>query len=142
MNKTVELTEEVKSRLEDSLLELIPELEKTNKLCSDLSKKEKELKSKITQIYTQLGIDNYQIENIKVKLTSIDKTYLKEDVTISYLKSKSLQELIHVKEYFDYQELIVAANRNQLNLAELQQFIVPKIEHRINIYRKKEEEKT
>lgn len=115
------------------LKEISLEYRELNKTSKEYNKKLDERKVEIKDILGKLDKSDFKDDDIKITLTTIDKSYLEELPTIKYLKSKGLDKYIRQKEYFEPDELIIAANNGELNLEELAQFKVEKTEQRLTI---------
>ena len=102
----------------------------------EYSKAEKELsalKKEFKELAAKMGVSQFETPEAAVSITEIDKSFLDEKPTIQYLKDHGLSDYIHSKEYFEYAELGMGVTQNKINAAELNQFLIKKVETRINI---------
>jgi len=90
-------------------------------------------KERFKELADILGVNEYHDEFVKVTITEIDKSFLREDETLDYLRKNNLTEYIHTKEFFDYAELEMAAVQKKIKPQDLAQFKEEKSERRINI---------
>lgn len=98
-----------------------------------LEKETDKQKSEIKEILSNLGITEFKDDDIKLTITTIDKSYLDSELTLKYLKEHGLLKYVRTKEYFEPDDLIIASNNGELNLEELSQYKVEKIETRLNV---------
>lgn len=112
---------------------LCAELKDNNINYNSIGKVVSSQKNELKEIFEKLNINKYDGDNFSISITNIDKTTLDEVRTIDYLKKNGLEKYIKVKEYIDPNELIVASQKGELKVEDLQQFMVEKIEKRINI---------
>ena len=75
----------------------------------------------------------YQDDSVLMKLQTIEKQSLDERATLNFLRKNGYQRFIHTKEYFDIDELYMAATRNELDVTKLNDFRVVKKEQRLII---------
>ena len=130
--------------MEENQDELLKELKEISLVYRDLNKKSKEIdkelderKIKIKDILQKLNTNQFKDDEIKITLSTYDKSYLDEGSTIKYLKNNGLEKYVKQKEYFEPEELIVAANNGELNIEDLAKFKVEKFETRLTIKKKK-----
>ena len=126
--------------MEENQDELLKELKEISLVYRDLNKKSKEIdkelderKIKIKDILQKLNTNQFKDDEIKITLSTYDKSYLDEGSTIKYLKNNGLEKYVKQKEYFEPEELIVAANNGELNIEDLAKFKVEKFETRLTI---------
>ena len=104
-----------------------------NKSYKDLDKAINIQKNIIKSLYEELEITEVETDNGKITISEIDKSYLDEFQTIEYLKANNLTEFIKTREYFDNAEIMMAISNGKINAAELNKFIIPKKEVRVNV---------
>ena len=124
---------EFKNRLDD----ILPKLYEQNEVQKSSKKEVDSYKDEVKALFEELGINEYSVDGIKVSITEIEKSSLKEALVIEYLKSKGLNHLIKTKEYIDESEILMAASRNEFNPLDLEPFMSVEIQKRINIKRGK-----
>ena len=90
-------------------------------------------KEEAKSLLDTLEISEFGDENFNLKLTLIEKPQMNENAVIEYLKNNGLDKYIRVKEYIDPDELIIAAQRGELKVEDLQPFMSVKVEKRLNI---------
>lgn len=98
-----------------------------------LEKETDKQKAEIKEILSQLEVDNFKDDDIKITITTIDKSYLDNELTLKYLKEHGLEKYIRTKEYFEPDDLIIASNNGELDLTEISQFKVEKTETRLTV---------
>lgn len=103
---------------------------KEEKVYKDLTSKQN---TEIKEILTKLGIDNFEDENFKVSISTIDKSYLDETLVLKYLREHNLEKYIRTREYFEPDDLVIASNNGEINLEDLSSMKIEKIETRLNI---------
>lgn len=135
INEKTETETKSKQELLDDAVSKIAEI-KSN--YDALDKTYKENKDTIKTLCTELGLEKYNKNGIKISLSHVDKSYLEEGPVLEYLKKNNLSKSIKTKEYFDEAEIAMAIANNELNAAELSPFIVKK--EQINIYIKEDKE--
>lgn len=100
----------------------------------DITKRVKEYKDEIKQLFQDLNILEYTASNgNRVSMTVVDKTSIDEFALINYLKEKGLTQFIHTKEYIDENEIAYAVAQGNINAADLAPMQVPKTEYRLNM---------
>lgn len=109
------------------------EYRELNKQSKEFEKQLDEKKKVIKELLGELNLEEFKDDDIKVKLTTYDKSYLEEGSTIKFLKANGLDKYVKQKEYFEPDELIIAANNGELKLEDLVQFKVEKTEQRLTI---------
>ncbi|MEG1565826.1 MAG: hypothetical protein RR342_03715 [Bacilli bacterium] len=119
--------------LEDELKHLCYDMKVNDKAKKAYEKKLDDQKKRFKEIVAQLDTDKFEDEDVKVSMSTIDKSYLDPDNTLAFLKENNLNEYIHIKEFFDYSELTMAATQNKINPKDLSQFVIKKFETRITI---------
>lgn len=90
-------------------------------------------KEEFRKICEERGIDSYKDEDISARIVDVDKSYLDEEPTLRMLRDKKLEKYIHTKEYFNYEELMMAVTKKEIPAEELKQFMIEKHEKRVNI---------
>lgn len=100
----------------------------------DITKRVKEYKDEIKQLFQDLNILEYTASNgNRVSMTVVDKTSIDEFALMNYLKEKGLTQFIHTKEYIDENEIAYAVAQGNINAADLAPMQVPKTEYRLNM---------
>lgn len=100
----------------------------------DITKRVKEYKDEIKQLFQDLNILEYTASNgNRVSMTVVDKTSIDELALMNYLKEKGLTQFIHTKEYIDENEIAYAVAQGNINAADLAPMQVPKTEYRLNM---------
>lgn len=130
---TAEPNAAVTEALKKEIDQLAVEIKEENK---ELKAREKNLASKkdrFKEIAKTLGIDYYENDLAKISLTTVDKSYLRVDDTIEYLRNKGFNKYIHTKEYFLDEEIYMAISRNEIKSEDMAQFMETKTETRMNI---------
>ena len=124
---------EFKNRLDD----ILPKLYEQNEVQKSSKKEVDAYKDEVKSLFEELNINEYSVNGIKVSITEIEKSSLKEALVIEYLKSNGLNHLVKTKEYIDESEILMAASRNEFNPLDLEPFMSVEIQKRINIKRGK-----
>lgn len=100
----------------------------------DITKRVKEYKDEIKQLFQDLNILEYTASNgNRVSMTVVDKTSIDEFALMNYLKENGLTQFIHTKEYIDENEIAYAVAQGNINAADLAPMQVPKTEYRLNM---------
>ena len=121
----------------DKLVEIIPKFYEANELAKSSKKEADSYKEVVKNIFDELNISSFEHEGIKVNVQDIEKTSFIEPLVINYLKQNNLEHLIKTKEYIDEADILMAANRGEINVVDLEPFTSTKIEKRITIKRGK-----
>lgn len=116
-----------------NLKDLCYEMKEINSQKKALDKKLEGLKDEFKKYAANNNIDKFEDEFVKVTLTTVDKSFIRAEEAIEYLKQHKLERYVHTKEYINDDELIMAVTRKEINTAEFSQFIEEKTEKRINI---------
>lgn len=124
---------EFKNRLDD----ILPKLYEQNEVQKSSKKEVDSYKDEVKALFEELNIKEYSVDGIKVSITEVEKSSLKEALVIEYLKSKGLNHLVKTKEYIDESEILMAASRNEFDALDLEPFMNVEIQKRINIKRGK-----
>ena len=124
---------EFKNRLDD----ILPKLYEQNEVQKSSKKEVDSYKDEVKALFEELNIKEYSVDGIKVSITEVEKSSLKEALVIEYLKSKGLSHLVKTKEYIDESEILMAASRNEFDALDLEPFMNVEIQKRINIKRGK-----
>lgn len=126
-------TEEEIATMKKELATLSLSMKENNQLKKECSNKLDLQKERFKELAEALGVNEYHDEFVKVTITEIDKSFLREEETLKYLRDNNLTDYIHTKEFFDYAELEMAAVQKKLKPQDLAQFRETKFEKRINI---------
>lgn len=129
--QTTMFTEEENNK--ERLAQLCGEMKKLRDETNMKTKMLDKLKKEFRELAEKLGIKEFESPEARVTITEVDKSYLDEKPTLEYLHSKGLEEFIHTKEFFDYAELGMGVTQNKIVGADLNQFLIKKIETRLNI---------
>ena len=119
---------------QDRLEEIVGVCVTLDKQGKDITKRVKEYKDEIKQLFQDLNILEYTASNgNRVSMTVVDKTSIDEFALMNYLKEKGLTQFIHTKEYIDENEIAYAVAQGNINAADLAPMQVPKTEYRLNM---------
>lgn len=127
------VNESVSKDSQINLKDLCYEMKEINSQKKALDKKLEGLKDEFKKYAANNNIDKFEDEFVKVTLTTVDKSFIRSEEAIEYLKQHKLERYVHTKEYINDDELIMAVTRKEINTAEFSQFIEEKTEKRINI---------
>lgn len=133
VNASQTINESVSEGNQVNIKDLCYKMKEINTQKKALDKELEELKDIFREYATGNNIDRFEDEFVKVTLTTVDKSFIRSEEAIEYLKRHKLKRYIHTKEYINDEELIMAVTRKEINTAEFSQFIEEKIEKRINI---------
>lgn len=133
VNTPQTINESVSERNQVNLKDLCYKMKEINTQKKALEKELEELKGEFRKYATNNNINKFEDEFVKVTLTTVDKSFIRSEEAIEYLKRHKLGRYVHTKEYINDDELIMAVTRKEINTAEFSQFIEEKIENRINI---------
>jgi len=133
MEEIKNYTEEEIATMKKELAELSLSMKESNLKKKEFTNKLDLQKERFKELADILGVNEYHDEFVKVTITEIDKSFLREDETLDYLRKNNLTEYIHTKEFFDYAELEMAAVQKKIKPQDLAQFKEEKSERRINI---------
>lgn len=126
-------TDEELAAMKKELASLSLSMKENNQLKKEYSNRLDLQKERFKELADILGVNEYRDEFVKITITDIDKSFLREEDTLNYLKANNLTEYVHTKEFFDYAELEMAAVQKKLKPQDLAQFRETKTERRINI---------
>lgn len=127
------VSETVSAGENEILRDLCYKMKELNQNKKAIEKELEAMKSKFKDIAASEGIDRFEDDNVKVTLTVVDKSFIRAEEAIQYLKDKGLNKFVHTKEYIDDDELLMAITRKEVNANDFAQFIEEKKENRINI---------
>lgn len=133
VNAVETVNESVSNNNQINLKDLCYEMKEINSQKKALDKKLEGLKDEFKKYAANNNIDKFEDEFVKVTLTTVDKSFIRSEEAIEYLKQHKLERYVHTKEYINDDELIMAVTRKEINTAEFSQFIEEKTEKRINI---------
>lgn len=133
MEEVKSYTQEELNKMGEELKELCLSMKENNLKKKEYTNKLDLQKDRFKELADILGVTEYKDEFVKVSITEIDKSFLREEETLNYLRKNNLTEFIHTKEFFDYAELEMAAVQKKIKPQELAQFKETKMEKRINI---------
>lgn len=136
-NIVIEKQEQVKNEINEKqarLEEVIVACSEIYKTNQDLTKRVKNYKDEIKQLFLDLDLTEYTATSgAKVSLTTIDKSTIDSEQLINYLKEHNLEQYIHTKEYIDESEIIYAVSQDLIKAEDLAPMQIPKLEYRLNI---------
>ncbi len=121
---------------ENRLKEVIPELYKADQIIKDNKQVCDSYKQEVKDIFEELDIQNYEVEDIKVSVQNIEKVTF-DPLLIEYLKSHNLNNLVKTKEYVDEAEILMAVSKGNIQANDIEPFLNTKIEKRLTIKRRK-----
>lgn len=127
----------MQEEFEKKLEELVPKFYEVNEVAKSSKKESDSYKEEIKNIFEELNIKDFTVNNIKVSVQDIEKTSFIEPLVIDYLKQHGLDYLVKTKEYIDEADILMAASRNEINVVDLEPFTNTKIEKRITVKRGK-----
>lgn len=127
----------MQEEFEKKLEELVPKFYEVNEVAKSSKKESDSYKEEIKNIFEELNIKDFTVNNIKVSVQDIEKTSFIEPLVIDYLKQHGLDNLVKTKEYIDEADILMAASRNEINVVDLEPFTNTKIEKRITVKRGK-----
>lgn len=127
----------MQEEFEKKLEELVPKFYEVNEVAKSSKKESDSYKEEIKNIFEELSIKDFTVNNIKVSVQDIEKTSFIEPLVIDYLKQHGLDYLVKTKEYIDEADILMAASRNEINVVDLEPFTNTKIEKRITVKRGK-----
>ena len=127
----------MQEEFEKKLEELVPKFYEINEVAKSSKKESDSYKEEIKNIFEELNIKDFTVDNIKVSVQDIEKTSFIEPLVIDYLKQHGLDYLVKTKEYIDEADILMAASRNEINVVDLEPFTNTKIEKRITVKRGK-----
>lgn len=127
----------MREEFEKKLEELVPKFYEINEVAKSSKKESDSYKEEIKNIFEELNIKDFTVNNIKVSVQNIEKTSFIEPLVIDYLKQHGLDYLIKTKEYIDEADILMAASKNEINVVDLEPFTNTKIEKRITVKRGK-----
>lgn len=133
VNASQTIIESVSEGNQVDIKDLCYKMKEINAQKKALDKELDGLKDKFKEYAANNNIDKFEDEFVKVTLTTVDKSFIRSEEAIEYLKQHKLGRYVHTKEYINDDELIMAVTRKEINTAEFSQFIEEKIEKRINI---------
>lgn len=122
---------------ESRLKEIIPELYKVDKIVKDNKQFLDSYKQEVKDIFEELNIQNYELDNIKVTVQDVEKVSLIEPLLIEYLKAHNLSNLVKTKEYIDESEILMAVSKGLISATDIDPFTKVKVEKRLTIKEKK-----
>lgn len=125
-----------KEVFESRLQEVIPELYKADQIIKDNKSICESYKQEVKDIFEELGIKNYEVEDIKVSVQNIEKVTF-EPLLIEYLKNHNLNNLVKTKEYVDEAEILMAVSKGLISTTDIEPFLNTKIEKRLTVKRRK-----
>lgn len=132
-NTSSEVNESVSNDNNINLKDLCYKMKELNAQKKALDKELDGLKDEFKKYAADNNIDKFEDDFVKVTLTTVDKSFIRSEEAIEYLKQHKLERYVHTKEYINDDELIMAVTRKEINTAEFSQFIEEKTEKRINI---------
>lgn len=127
----------MQEEFEKKLEEIVPKFYEVNEVAKSSKKESDSYKEEIKNIFEELNIKDFTVDNIKVSVQNIEKTSFIEPLVIDYLKQHGLDYLVKTKEYIDEADILMAASRNEINVIDLEPFTTTKIEKRITVKRGK-----
>lgn len=127
----------MQEEFEKKLEELVPKFYEINEVAKSSKKESDSYKEEIKNIFEELNIKDFTVNNIKVAVQNIEKTSFIEPLVIDYLKQHGLDYLVKTKEYIDEADILMAASKNEINVVDLEPFTNTKIEKRITVKRGK-----
>lgn len=127
----------MQEEFEKKLEEIVPKFYEVNEVAKSSKKESDSYKEEIKNIFEELNIKDFTVDNIKVSVQNIEKTSFIEPLVIDYLKQHGLDYLVKTKEYIDEADILMAASRNEINVVDLEPFTTTKIEKRITVKRGK-----
>lgn len=117
--ETMELTEEIKSQLD----EVCSQYYEYNQEYKSAETNKKLYNDMIKQILTDNGITKYtSSDGIKISMITTNKPSFCEEQLIPYLKSLNLEGLVKTREYVDMEALEDAIYHGQIDAKELSPF--------------------
>lgn len=123
--------EEIKRQKLISAVDKVGELNETYK---SMGKQITENKDIIKELLTELNMNDFTSPSgVHVTTTTIDKSFLDEQLVLTYLKEHGFEKYIKTKEFFDQTEIAMAVANNEIPAADLAPFRVEKTEVRLNI---------
>ena len=117
----------------EKLKELAMSLKETNLFKKKYEEELKTKKDEFKELASELGVDSYKDEFVKVSISDIEKISFDTDSVIVMLRDKGLEKYIHTKEYIDESELAIAITKNELRAEDIKPFMSETHEKRINI---------
>lgn len=116
------------------LEECVDKVGELNDTYKTLGKQLTENKDTIRTLLSKLKYDDYTSPNgTRVTTSTIDKSYLDEELVLNYLREHGLEKFIKTKEFFDQTEIAMAIANNEIAAEDLAPFRVEKVEVRLNI---------
>lgn len=123
--------EEIKRQKLISAVDKVGELNETYK---NMGKQITENKDIIKNLLSELNMNDFTSPSgVHVTTTTIDKSFLDEQLVLTYLKEHGFENYIKTKEFFDQTEIAMAVANNEIPAADLAPFRVEKTEIRLNI---------
>lgn len=126
-----------KQDFEDRLNQIVPELYKVDKIVKDNKHFLDSYKQEVKDIFEELDIQNYEVDNVKINVQNVEKVSLTEPLLIEYLKAHGLTNLVKTKEYIDENEILMAVSKGLIPAVDIDPFTNVKIEKRLTIKEKK-----
>ena len=116
------------------LEEYVDKVGELNDTYRTLGKQLTENKDTIKALLSKFKYDDYTSPNgTRVTTSTVDKSYLDEQLVLNYLREHGFDKYIKTKEFFDQTEIAMAIANNEIAVEDLAPFRVEKTEVRLNI---------